>query len=150
MRLLTCVCFCLITLLPAELSAQAIDNGPLAAGERSVRLLDSIPGAVASVKASQTSRAWEDWSATKKGAVLGLVVGAASGVALGYVLYEGYRCERTELALGAMLGGVGAAIGAGIGVLIDGDYQNPPWGGRLPVGRSVTGRSRRVSIAWRF
>ncbi len=59
----------------------------------------------------------------KNGALIGLVVGAVPGVALGlgirtYCENEASRCPAAPVVTGAVFGAIGAGIGAGIDALI--------------------------------
>ena len=90
------------------------------------------------------------WTAVRKGAVVGLVAGAVSGIILGAVYCDGYDCAGTELLFALGLGGAGAAIGAGVGALQDARSLTP-FGRTSPgVAQLASPRTRRVLVSWRF
>ena len=97
-----------------------------------------------------------------RGALWGLGVGAASGLAMGIAVVadcnEGDECNAAIPLLAAFLGGVGAGTGALIGALMPGKktvvYRAPgsagPSQARLSIAPVVTRRAKGVAVAFAF
>ncbi len=148
MRMMRLVAACVVVLVPCGALAQSAAGRPTRMPATPAPLTDSIPAVASAVIAeSRVPASWSDWNATKKGAVVGLVVGATCGILMGAVLCDGYHCAQVELATAAGLGVLGAGVGAGVGWLIDGGYQ--PGGTPRGIWPARTA-ARRVSVRFRF
>jgi hypothetical protein len=110
--------------------------------------------AIASLEVSRGRK-----SAAGKGAVIGLVSGAAGGVATGLIACGGGNCAESGLGdvtalLSAALGLGGGLTGAGIGALVGGRIHSDRWEKvpvrdlRVGLGPSGSGASLRVSLAF--
>ncbi len=142
MRTVTILATWLVVLIPCAAPAQDARPGLAGVTATIAPLRDSIPAAVSAVASQGGVRAnLMEWSATRKGAVVGLGAGVAAGLVLASAL-----CEQACPGSVVFLGAVGAGIGAGVGWLIDNGYQfggTPHWPARR-------GAAPRVAIRWRF
>jgi hypothetical protein len=97
-----------------------------------------------------------------KGALWGLGIGAAAGLALGIAVVagcdDGDECAGAILGLGAFFGGIGAGTGAAIGALIPGKtlvvYRAPGAAGatsaRFSLAPIITPARKGVAVSVRF
>jgi hypothetical protein len=123
------------------------DGGPQTLGPQDVRLIEERSA-----------------DSNKNGAILGLLIGAGGGVAIGAWMYQTNGFSTGDFWPDALIyGGIGAGVGAALGVMFDGMVRSGPkrvvfraaapagpGSARLSFAPVITPRAKGVVVAFSF